>query len=257
MQQRPVALVTGAGSGIGAATASRLVAAGYDVVAIGRRRAPLEALRAEVGGAVEVCPADLADADRVVEVVRDVVARRGRLDVVVNNAGDAWQADIADTDPARFRSLLEVNLVGPAAVVHAAWPAFLAQRRGCIVNVSSLAQFDPFPGFFAYAPSKAGLHLLTVVAASEGGPHGVRAFTVAPGVVDTPLHQRLVPDGVDDAYRLDADTVAGLVVACVEGVHDDAVGATLAAVTPAVAPFVRDWMDRHPNGGVRIMELHR
>jgi len=257
VQQRPVALVTGAGSGIGAATASRLVATGHDVVAVGRRPEPLEALRADHGEAIEVRLADLADAERVVHLVRDVAARRGRLDVVVNNAGDAWQAGIEDTDPARFRSLVEVNLVGPAAVVHAAWPTFLAQRRGCIVNVSSLAQFDPFPGFFAYAPSKAGLHLLTVVAANEGGPHGVRAFTVAPGVVDTPLHRRLVPDGVDDAFRLDADTVAGLVVACVAGVHDDAVGTTLAVVTPAVAPFVRDWMDRNPNGGVRIMELHR
>lgn len=257
MQQRPVALVTGAGTGIGAATTSRLVAAGYDVVAVGRRRDLLEGLHATHGDAVLVCPADLTDIDHVVGIVHEAVGRHGRIDVVVNNAGDAWQADIADTDPARFRSLLDLNLVAPAALVHAAWPTFVAQRRGCVVNVSSLAQFDPFPGFFAYAPSKAGLHMLTVVAAAEGAPHGIRAFTVAPGVVDTPLHHRLAPEGVDDAYRLDADTVAGLVVACIVGLHDDAVGTTLAAVTPAVAPFVRDWMDRNPNGGVRIMELHR
>lgn len=257
MQQRPVALVTGAGSGIGAATTARLVAAGYDVVAVGRRRALLEELRTTCGDTVEVCPADLTDTDAAVRIVRETVGRRGRIDVVVNNAGDAWQADIADTDPARFRSLIDLNLVAPAAILHAAWPTFVAQQRGCVVNVSSLAQFDPFPGFFAYAPSKAGLHMLTVVAAAEGGPQGIRAFTVAPGVVDTPLHHRLAPEGVDDELRLDADAVAGLVVACVVGLHDDAVGTTLAAVTPAVAPFVREWMDRNPHGGVRIMELHR
>jgi len=252
---RPVAIVTGAGTGIGEATARRLVGAGHHVVAVGRRSAPLDALRADLG-ADQVTPRvlDVADTAAVTGMVAGVVDTLGSVDVVVNNAGSAVQVGVAETTPELFAETLAVNLAGPAAAIAAAWPHFLAQGHGCVVNVSSLAQFDPFPGFFAYAASKAGLHMLTVVAHNEGAASGVRAFTVAPGVVDTALHHRLMPDGVDPELRHGAEVIAAVIGECVDGGHDDLAGSTLAVVTPAVATFVHAWIGGHPGGGITVIE---
>lgn len=250
---RPVALVSGAGSGIGAATALRLAVDGFRVVAVGRRVEPLEALASQCPAVVPF-PCDMSDADAVLALVAALRQRFGRLDVVVNNAGTAKQLTIGETTPDVFRAMVDVNLVGPAAAIHGAWPMFLAQGAGCIVNVSSLAQLDPFPGFFAYAASKAGLHLLTVVAQNEGAEHGVRAFTVAPGVVDTPLHRALMPEGVPPEMRLEPAAVADLIAECVAGEHDEHLGWTLAVVAPGITPFIQGWVDNHPGGGVLVLQ---
>ena len=249
-----VALVTGAGSGIGEATARRLVSQGWQVVAAGRRAERLVALQQSLGENVAVRPADMGDSAAVTTLVGEVVESFGRLDAVVNNAGNAAQLSIAETNPQFFAEAIGVNLLGPAAAISAAWPHFLRQGNGCIVNVSSLAQFDPFPGFFAYAASKAGLHMLTVVAHNEGAAAGVRAFTVAPGVVDTELHHRLMPEGVDAAFRHEPDDIARVIVECLAGDHDALAGRTLAVVTPQVATFVQTWIDAHVGGGITIVE---
>jgi NAD(P)-dependent dehydrogenase (short-subunit alcohol dehydrogenase family) len=252
---RPVAIVTGAGSGIGEATARRLVGDGHHVVAVGRRPGPLEALRDDLGAdQVTVRATDMADTDAVTAMVADVVASRGSLDVLVNNAGSARQVGVAETTPQLFADTIAVNLAGPAAAITAAWPHLLAHGGGCVVNVSSLAQFDPFPGFFAYAAAKAGLHMLTVVAHNEGSAAGVRAFTVAPGVVDTALHHRLMPDGVDAELRHGPEVIAEVIGECVGGKHDALAGTTLAVVTPAVAQFVHTWIGGHPGGGITVIE---
>jgi NAD(P)-dependent dehydrogenase (short-subunit alcohol dehydrogenase family) len=225
------------------------------VVAVGRRPAPLEALRDELGADhVTVRVTDVSDTGAVTALVGDVVTTRGSLEVVVNNAGSAQQVAVAETTPQLFADSLAVNLAGPAAAIAAAWPHFLAQGRGCVVNVSSLAQFDPFPGFFAYAAAKAGLHMLTVVAHNEGAAAGVRAFTVAPGVVETDLHRRLMPDGVDPELRHGPEVIADVIGECVAGEHDEFAGSTLAVVTPAVAQFVNTWIGGHPGGGITVIE---
>ena len=240
---RPSAIVTGAGSGLGAAIARRLVAQGYHVVAVGRRPTPLADLQADLGVEfVTPRPLDATDTASLTALVNEVAAQFGPLHVVVNNAGIAQQVAIADTSPEIFAETIAVNLAAPAAVIAAAWPHFMAQEAGCIINVSSLAQFDPFPGFFAYAASKAGLHLLTVVAHNEGAASGIRAFTIAPGVIDTDLHRRLMPEGVPPEMRHSPEQVALVVGECVAGEHDAYRGSTLAVVADGVAPFVREWI---------------
>lgn len=250
-----VAIVTGAGTGVGAATARRLVAGGRHVVAVGRRPGPLAALREQLGASsVTVRCLDVGDTAVLADFVSSVLAEVGPVDLLVNNAGVAEQLPIAETTPAHFASTIAINLAGPAALISALWPHFVSQGGGCIVNVSSLAQFDPFPGFFAYGASKAGLHLLTVVANNEGAEASIRAFTIAPGVVDTDLHHRLMPEGVPAEMRHEPDEVAVVIEECAAGAHDALVGRTIALVTPAVATFVRDWMVSHPNGGITVME---
>ncbi len=250
----PVALVTGAGTGLGAATSRQLVDAGWTVVGVGRRPEPLAEMAASLGASFVARPTDMADAGAVTALVADVIAEFGRLDALVNNAGSAKQVPVAETTPDFFAATLAVNLTGPAAAITAAWPQFVQQGAGCVVNVSSLAQFDPFPGFFAYAASKAGLHLLTVVAHNEGAANGIRAFTVAPGVIDTDLHRRLMPDSVPAEFRHEPDDVARVIVECIAGRHDAKAGRTLAVVTTPVAGFVQEWLDSHPGGGVEIVE---
>ncbi len=251
-----VAIVTGVTSGIGEAVTRRLVADGWRVVGIGRRPDVLAALAAELGPALRPESLDVADLDALVALVRRVAGDEGRIDLVVNNAGVARALGIAESDPVAFAEVTAVNLHAPAAVIHAAWHALCASA-GCVVNVSSLAQFDPFPGFFAYAASKAGLHLLSVVAANEGAEHGVRAFTVAPGVVDTPLFQRLMPEGLPDvdglAASLRPEQIAAVVADVVAGAHDDRIGWVLAVPAPAARSQLQGWVDAHPGGGVVVL----
>jgi len=249
-----VALVTGAGSGIGAATVRRLSADGFHVVAVGRRRDPLDAVAATCpAGSVSVDTLDVADTAAAAEFVQATAERHGGLHVVVNSAGTARQVGIADTTPAYFAEVIAVNLAGPAAIISAAWPTFERQGEGCIVNLSSLAQLDPFPGFFAYAPSKAGLHLVGVVANNEGAAAGIRAFTLAAGVVDTPLFRSLMPEGLPPDQMLEPDDMADVVADCIAGRHDDAAGQVLAVVPSGGVDAIQTWVDTHPGGGVTVL----
>lgn len=181
---RRVALVTGGGTGIGAATARRLAADGYAVAVTGRRSGPIEEVAAEIGGlAVRSDTALEADAERA---VAETVTRLGGLDALVLNAGTGGAGSLLDADPAVFEHVLRVNLVGAFLAARAAI-RHLLERRGAIVAVSSAAGLRASPGSLAYASSKAGLVMLTQCIALDHGPQGVRANCVCPGWVRTPM----------------------------------------------------------------------
>lgn len=189
----PVALVTGSTSGIGAAIARRLSSDGYAVVLHSRSSVETgHALAAELGKAAYV-QADLADdADRV-RLVRQAIARWGRLDVLVNNAGISRvvpHADLKAASPAVWHELHEVNVVAPFRLVAEAETALRdAARRGrpaCVVNVSSHAGVRPKGVSIPYAASKAALNHMTRLLAVSLAPD-IRVNAVAPGLVDTPL----------------------------------------------------------------------
>ena len=186
MAQR-VALVTGSTSGIGAAVARRLAADGCHVVVhSGSSVEAGERLAEELDGSY--LQADLSDADAALATVSDALARLGRLDVLVNNAGVSRPVPHADLDaatPAEWRAVLEVNLVSPFAVVTAAAP-YLRRARGCVVNVTSHAGVRPQGSSIPYAASKAALNHVTRLLAAALGPE-VRVNAVAPGLVDPPL----------------------------------------------------------------------
>lgn len=179
-----VALVTGGGTGIGAATARRLAADGYDVVVAGRRAAPIEAVAAEIGGlAVAV---DCADPDGAMQVVETAVERHGRLDALVLNAGIGGAGSLLDLAPETFEEVVRVNLTGAFLTARAAIP-YLLERRGAIVTVASAAALRASPTSLAYNASKAALAMLTQCIALDHGPEGVRANCVCPGWVRTPM----------------------------------------------------------------------
>lgn len=251
------AVVTGASTGIGAALAKVLVKAGHTVAGIARDGDKLAALQRALGDRFEPHPCDVTDTTVFAAVLRHIADTHGRIDLLVNNAGTAKVMSIADTTPEEFRAMHDINVLAPATAIHTLWSAMTAHGDARIVNVSSLAQLDPFPGFFAYASSKSALHLLTVVANAEGEPHGVRAFTVAPGVVDTPLHRSLMPEGIAPVEGLSSTLqptdVASLIVAIAEGTHDARAGWVLAMPAPAAVSSLRRWIIEHPGGGVEIV----
>jgi len=252
-----IAIVTGASTGIGAAVAKSLVKAGHTVVGIARDHEKLAGLARALGTGFVARACDVTDTEAFTAVLRQAADDHGRVDLLVNNAGTAKVLPIEDTTPTEFRAMHELNVVAPAAAIHALWPTLRRQGDARIVNVSSLAQLDPFPGFFAYASSKSALHLLTVVANAEGEPHGIRAFTVAPGVVDTPLHRALMPDSIapvdGQSSAMTPNDVARVIVAIATGEHDARAGWVLAMPAPAAVSSLRRWVIEHPGGGVEII----
>lgn len=237
-QITPVALVTGAGSGIGRAVARQLGAAGYRVVLVGRRADALEETAASLPeGCESLCvPADVSDPASGHVMVTTCLGRFGRLDVLVNNAGVAPLKPIDQTDAELIQQAFFTNSIGPACTIAAAWMVFrrqfeeqrMAPRGHCVINISTLGTLDPFPGFFAYAASKAGLNLMARSCAKEGAAIGVRAFAVAPGAVETPMLRGLFdPATLPSEACMTPEEVAEEVMACVNGERDRKNGETI------------------------------
>jgi NAD(P)-dependent dehydrogenase (short-subunit alcohol dehydrogenase family) len=189
-----VAVVTGAGRGIGRAIALRLAADGHPVVAAARSAAELDATAAAAPG-VHAVVADVAvEAD--VERVAAAAAGLGDLGVWVNNAAIADLVGFDDLDPATWDRLLGINLRGTYLGCRAAWRRMRTAGGGVIVNLGSLsgvANVEKFPGLAAYNVSKAGVIALTESVALEGRPHGIRCMALSPGAVDTEMLRRAAP----------------------------------------------------------------
>jgi meso-butanediol dehydrogenase/(S,S)-butanediol dehydrogenase/diacetyl reductase len=221
-----VVLVTGGGTGIGAAVARQLSETGDQVVICGRRLEPLRQV-AEATGALAVV-ADVSDADGVTHVVGETIARFGRLDGLVLNHGIIRPGRVDELSIEDWQDTLQVNLTGPFLLVRSALPHLLA-ARGAVVAVSSVAALRASEAMAAYSASKAGLLLLTQSLAVDHGPDGLRANAICPGWTATEMADMEMAElgesrGISaaDAYRLatamvpqrraaSADEVAGAV----------------------------------------------
>lgn len=187
-----VALITGATSGIGRATALLFAEAGARVAAVGRDKTALAELSAEIersGGEALTIRADVTVDSDAKRIMSETVERFGALDVLVNAAGHISNGTIEDTKLEAWDAMLNVNLRAVFNLMQQAAPQ-LEQTRGNVVNVSSVTGTRAFPGVLAYCVSKAGLDQLTRCAALELAPKGVRVNAVNPGVVITEIHKR-------------------------------------------------------------------
>ena len=190
------ALITGGGTGIGAATARALAAQGVRVLLAGRRPAPLEILAAELNAQPVVLPADVSNPAQVERLFEQAVAVTGRLDMLINAAGVFQMRPMGDTSLDFFDATLNVNLRGAFLCCRAAWPHFQAHGGGQIVNVGSVASVEAYTGNAAYGASKYGLRGLSGVLALEGRPHHIRVLEVCPGPTDTDIWAGQAPDAV-------------------------------------------------------------
>lgn len=193
-----VAIVTGAASGIGAAVVQRFVQEGAWVLACGVP-APHD-----VGDAGLALACDVTDEAQVQAAVQAALARRGQIDILVNAAGVVAADAAAQIDDATWQRLHDVNLGGTMRTMRAVLPGMLAQRRGSIVNIASVAAFNAGADAASYASSKAAVVALTRSAAQAYGAQGVRANALCPGWVDTPMAAREMAElaqawGVDEA----------------------------------------------------------
>lgn len=197
-----VVLVTGASSGIGAATARAASHAGARVVLAARREERLRQVADELGEAVLV-RCDVTDPGQVKAAVRAATDAFGRIDVLVNNAGQGLHAPIEEIDPDDFRAILDLNLVAPLVTMQAVIPVMRKQGAGSIVNVSSGIAFSALPGSGAYAGSKAGLAKLSAVARAELASAGITVSTMYPFITATEFIES-IRDGNESASHLES-----------------------------------------------------
>jgi NADP-dependent 3-hydroxy acid dehydrogenase YdfG len=181
MEQTRSAVVTGASSGIGAATARHLARQGFHVFCAARRQDRIEALAAEIGGTPVVC--DVTDADSVAGLAAAV---GGRLDVLVNNAGGAFgSTPVAEGDTDDWRRTYDVNVIGLMQVTRALLPALVASGDGVILNVGSTAGRIAYEGGAAYTAAKHGTKVVNETLRLELVEQPVRVMEIAPGMVKT------------------------------------------------------------------------
>lgn len=187
-QSQQSALVTGAGSGIGAATAVALSELGYFVYLLGRDSRKLENVAKQIPQS-QILVADLIHGDALEKAIQPALHNStAPLTALINNAGIFERHDVAGGTDEVWRAQFETNLLGAVRITRLIWPKLEKQKKGSIVNVSSTLGLKPTADTGAYSAVKAAMVNWTQSLALAGGPHGIRANCVCPGIVDTPIH---------------------------------------------------------------------
>jgi NAD(P)-dependent dehydrogenase (short-subunit alcohol dehydrogenase family) len=218
-----VALVTGAASGLGLATARAFARAGATVV-INDLSLPLAGQAAmALGGKHSAVAGDVSDEAQVKAMVAEALDRHGKIDILVNNAGlpDSFTPTV-DQSLSHWQRLIDVHLTGTYLVSKTVAPSMIARRSGVILNLNSIAGVLGLPVRTAYSTAKAGIGMLTRVLGCEWGPHGVRVNAVAPGYILTPMTEKLIAEGRIDERRIRKRTPMGMM-----GSADDIANALL------------------------------
>lgn len=180
-------LVTGASSGFGRAITEAAVAAGDTVIGTARRTEALDDLVAAYPDRIEAISLDVTDGERIDVVAADILARYGRVDVLVNNAGRTQVGAFEETTDRELRDLFELHVFGPARLTRALLPQMRERGSGSVVNISSFGGQLSFAGFSAYSATKAALEQLSEGLADEVAPFGIKVLIVEPGAFRTNL----------------------------------------------------------------------
>lgn len=206
--ENKVALITGGGTGVGAATARLFAREGANVVVTGRRPEPIETVAKETGGIAVT--GDTSDPSHAAEAVAAAVSNFGGLDIVVANAGIGIEGTVGDMDDGNWHKQIDINLTGPMMMTRAAIPAMLKRGGGSVVLVASTNALAAAPASAAYDVSKAGLLALARAIAVDYGRQGIRANALCPGWIITPMGDESMDElaaerGLgtrEDAYKL-------------------------------------------------------
>jgi NADP-dependent 3-hydroxy acid dehydrogenase YdfG len=218
-----VALVTGASSGIGAAAAEALAAAGATVALVARRADRLETLASQIadgGGKAIALPGDVTEEQMAQGAVTETLRRFGRLDILVNSAGIIDAGGVENADTARYRRVLDINLMASLYTSRAVIGPMKAQGSGDIINISSIAGRRAAVLFNAYSASKFALTAMTEALRQEVGRHGIRVCIIEPGATTTevsegiadPTYRKFIHEHVSKEGAMKAQDVAAAIV---------------------------------------------
>lgn len=216
VQQKRRALITGASSGIGKATALAFAKAGIDVALVSRYRDKLTAVCEAVqhtGVATKAYSVDLACVSQVKEKIQAVVLDFGDIDILVNSAGMGYTGTLCETPLSDWQRVIDLNLTSVFQCIMGVLPRMRDRGMGTIINVSSIAAKQAFPNWGAYNVSKAGLIALSQTLAQEERSHGIRVTAICPGAVNTELWDtQTVKVDFDRAKMLTPEIVAQSIV---------------------------------------------
>ncbi|MBD2019615.1 SDR family oxidoreductase [Leptolyngbya sp. FACHB-36] len=206
------ALITGASSGIGRATAIAFAQAGIHLALVSRTQSKLDAVAEEVAGygvKVQVYPVDLAQVSQVRDQVAKIAAEFDPIDILINNAGMGYTNALLDTTLSDWQRVLDLNLTSVFQCIQGILPGMRQRQRGTIINVASIAGQQVFPDWGAYCVSKFGLVALSKTLAAEERTHGIRVVILSPGSVNTPIWDtETVQADFDRSRMLTPETVA-------------------------------------------------
>jgi short-subunit dehydrogenase len=247
-----VVIITGASSGIGAAAARAFAAAGAQVALAARAADALEQLAAGLPGRPLVIPTDVSDASQSRRLVEHTVAERGRIDILINNAGVGLSSPVEKLNPADLEQALAVGLFGPLYTIQAAVPLMRTQRSGQIINVSSVIGVQALPYLGGYAATKAALDRLTDALRIELLGSGIVVTLVRPGTTRTDFRARRLGQGREQRRMAPAgvtpDVVAQTLLRAARReprvayvTLDDRLRLVFAAVAPALTERALAW----------------
>jgi short-subunit dehydrogenase len=205
------ALITGASSGIGRATALAFAEAGIDLALVGRSVEKLSAIAAEVrrtGVEVKVYPLDLSVVAQVKEKIGAIATNFGNLDILVNNAGMGGTGELLTLSLEDWQQMINLNLTSVLQCIQGVLPGMRDRQNGIIINIASIAAHQAFPSWGAYSVSKSGLLCLSKILAAEERSHGIRVVTVSPGAVNTPIWDADTMPDFDRSQMLTPELVA-------------------------------------------------
>jgi NAD(P)-dependent dehydrogenase (short-subunit alcohol dehydrogenase family) len=233
---KPIALVTGASAGIGNAVALGLVQAGYEVIGTGRRTAHLA-----TRNGMTYLDLDVTSDESVAAAVAQVIDRYGRIDLLVNNAGVGSAGAAEESSVAQVQALFDINVFGVVRMINAVLPHMRAQRRGRIVNISSVVGFMPAPFMAPYAASKHAVEGYSESIDHEVREHGVRVLLVEPGWTNTGFESNSVRADTPMAIYAKQRTIADkLIVEAVKAGDDpSAVAQAVVAAATDTKPKLR------------------
>ena len=230
--EKPVVIITGAGSGVGRDLAMLMAEAGYACVLAARTKANLELTAASIMGELPnaqllVAPTDVTDPAQVQALVDQSLEKFGRVDALANVAGFAPLQPIQRIEEQTLQKCTAVNFNAVVYATRAVWPHFKEHKRGTICNVSSMGAFDPFTGFNIYGAMKAAVNIFTKATADEGKRLNVNAYAIAPGAIETPmLRANFSEKAIPADNTLDPMDVAAAIRDCLIGKTDMQSGET-------------------------------
>lgn len=227
-----VAVVTGAGTGLGLATSKCLAEAGAHVVLIGRRLSVLEAAALDIGRSSTVMPFDVTETARIPALVATIEKTCGRLDILVNNAGIHLRKPARETTEEEFAAVLESHVMAPFALAREAAGRMMVHRAGSIVFVGSMAALMGVPGVAAYSAAKSAVLGLTRALAVEWAEFGIRVNAVIPGWIDSGMARVVLEKELDRKSRILSRTPMGRLGAAEE------VGMAITYLCSPAAAFV-------------------